>query len=853
MTRPMRDFLSQEREGVLCFSGARMALLDIEAGFWSLRRQMEALVGPGLADAVLQQAGANGGASFARSFMSQTMAVDGPAAFRDCIAAYQGAGFGRFEIDELEWPLGRVSICAQDTFEAWAARQNAKDCDRSTCAYTAGVLVGFINVIADRNDVVCIEHDCEAHGGEMCRFELIPADVAGDVSIVSLAPDPALGRQLNLLEILFDHMPMGIVILDRDLRVRRFNPTWSEFIERYTPSPARAVVPGAYLFDLDPGTEKHLVPVFERVLAGETVYQESFAIPSEKGVSFWDAVLSPLIENDEVVGIVNVTTDVTERQRVQEALKESQRMLSTLIGNLPGMAYRCRNDARWTMTFVSEGSLELTGYRPEEMIDNDIISYGDLIHPADRDMVWETVQAALAVGDQYQVTYRLVTPEGEKWVWEQGRGVAANAGKEMVIEGFVTDVSERVMSEQILEQRVEERTQEIEQRRRVAEGLSGILKALNSTRSLDEVLDYIICQATALLGAQAGLLSRFEQDQRRVTFEASHGFPSDLVGVVSRYVGYTSGYRALFSRQPVRVRDFHAYVDRVRDDPEAGLSDEDKGWYGQLEGHYRSVLAAPIIVQAEVYGGLILYYQDQRAFSEDDDELAVSLANQAALAIENARLRAQAEQAAVMEERQRLARELHDSVSQALYGIGLGARTARKLLDRATLDPELRKKLARPLSYVLSLADAGLTEMRALIFELRPDALEKEGLVAALKRQAETLRARHKLAVEIDLGEEPEVGLDVKEALYRVAQEAANNIVKHARANRIDMRLWQSEGMLQLMIADDGVGFDPDRRYPGHLGLNSMRERITQFGGNLSIESASGEGTVIRVHMPLGS
>ena len=88
MTGMIRDFLSQEREGVLCFSGARMALLDIEAGFWSLRRQMEALVGPWLTDAVLQQAGANGGASFAHSFTSQMTAVNGPVAFRDCIAAY---------------------------------------------------------------------------------------------------------------------------------------------------------------------------------------------------------------------------------------------------------------------------------------------------------------------------------------------------------------------------------------------------------------------------------------------------------------------------------------------------------------------------------------------------------------------------------------------------------------------------------------------------------------------------------------------------------------------------------------------------------------------------------------------
>jgi len=853
MTQTFRDLLSAEREGVLCFSGARMALLDIEAGFWGLRRQIEALVGPRLADAVLQQAGANGGASFAHAFTGQTPTVDGPQALRDCVAAYQAAGFGSFEVEEVAWPLGHVSVRAKDTFEAWAMRQHGQHLDRPGCAYTAGVLVGFINVIAGRNDVVCVQHSCEAQGAADCRFELLPADVAGDVPVVSLAPDPSLGLQLNLLEILFDHMPMGIFILDRDLRVRRFNPTWAEFIGQYTSSSSSDVVPGVYYFDLDPGTENQIMPVLERVLAGETIYQESFPITSQRGVqggtSYWDAVLSPLVEDGEVVGIINVMTDITERHRAQAALEESQRMLSTLISNLPGMAYRCRNDANWTMTFVSEGSLALTGYPPDALLDNHAISYGDLIHPEDRALVWETVQAALANGDPYQVTYRIVTPDGEKWVWEQGRAVDTGEDEAVAIEGFVTDISERVMNEQILAQRVKERTEEIEQRRRVAEGLRGILKALNSTRSLDQVLNYIIRQATELLNAQAGFLFRIESG--RVIFEASYGLPPDLIAVQSGTVDNTSGNQQLFERQPVGITDFSAYVEAALNDPDAGLTEEDAWWYGELISRYQSLLAAPLIVRDEMYGGLAFYYCDQRAFSKDDYELVMSLADQTALAIENARLRVQAEQAAVMEERQRLARELHDSVSQALYGIGLGARTARKLLAQATLEPDVRTKLDAPLDYVLSLADAGLTEMRALIFELRPDALEKEGLVAALKRQIEALRARHKLAVENDLCAEPDVGLGVKEALYRVAQEALNNTVKHARASHIDLRLRCNQGTLLLEIADDGVGFDPDRAYPGHLGLQSMRERVAQLDGELTIKSAPGAGSVVRVRVPL--
>jgi len=215
-----RDFLSEDAHspGILHFGGARMALLDIEAGFWGLRRQMESLVGRRLTNAVLQQAGANGGASFARSFLGSA-AMGGVRALRDCIAAYQAAGFGRFEVETLEWPLGyvcdkpigRVVIRAWDTFEAWMMRRHGQQSERPVCAYSAGVLVGFVNILAGRRDVVCIERTCQAQGAEACLFELLPAEAADDVPVVGFSPDPALGRQLNLLEILFERMPMGIL------------------------------------------------------------------------------------------------------------------------------------------------------------------------------------------------------------------------------------------------------------------------------------------------------------------------------------------------------------------------------------------------------------------------------------------------------------------------------------------------------------------------------------------------------------------------------------------------------------------------------------------------------------------
>jgi signal transduction histidine kinase len=199
---------------------------------------------------------------------------------------------------------------------------------------------------------------------------------------------------------------------------------------------------------------------------------------------------------------------------------------------------------------------------------------------------------------------------------------------------------------------------------------------------------------------------------------------------------------------------------------------------------------------------------------------------------------------AALEERQKLARELHDSVSQALYGIALGARTAQAQMK---LEPA---KLDEPLDYILSLAEAGLSEMRALIFELRPESLQNEGLLAALTKQADAIQARHKISVMTDFDQEPDISLDAKEALYRIAQEAMQNIAKHAHATHIELVLKEDIQSLILEICDNGKGFDINRDFPGHLGLKSMPERAAQIGGEFHIYSELGVGTTINVKIP---
>lgn len=257
-----------------------------------------------------------------------------------------------------------------------------------------------------------------------------------------------------------------------------------------------------------------------------------------------------------------------------------------------------------------------------------------------------------------------------------------------------------------------------------------------------------------------------------------------------------------------------------------------------------SWMGVPLMVKDRAIGLLTIFHNRPHFYTQHHAGLVYALANQSAVALENARLYGQAQELAVLQERQRLARELHDSVSQALYSIVLSSRAARTLLQR---DPA---QLANLLDSVLSQAEAGLAEMRTLIFELRPESLETDGLVIALKKQMESIQARCPLSILTELGDEPAVLFMVKEALYRIAREALNNIVKHAHASTVKMRLIEDVTGIVLEVSDDGVGFNPAQLFPGHLGLQSMRERLALLGGTLEISSACEKGTHIRAIIP---
>jgi len=395
----------------------------------------------------------------------------------------------------------------------------------------------------------------------------------------------------------------------------------------------------------------------------------------------------------------------------------------------------------------------------------------------------------------------------------------------------IRDISQEVQAYQLLEQRVQQRTRELAT-------LLDASASIASTLELRPLLGLILDQLRQVVDCAAASILLLERDElKHVAHRGSDsGEEASLLPFVDRngeiWAAMQSGKPAIVDDVPGEGRLAHDVRQALESHPDAEMA------------HVRSWMGVPFTVHAQLQGWLLLYHLQPAAYTAHHAALARTIANQAATAIVNAHLFAQTRRLAVLEERQRLARELHDSVSQVLYSIGLAGHTALTLLEQ---DPD---RAVEPMGYVLSLAEAGLAEMRALIFELRPDSLEKDGLVVALTRQAAALGARHELEVETELGEEPEVALEAKEALYRIAREALNNVIKHAEASRVVIRLQAGPQEAILEVQDDGMGFDPEGEFPGRMGLASMRERVAERDGTLEVTSAAGQGTCVRVHIP---
>jgi signal transduction histidine kinase len=516
----------------------------------------------------------------------------------------------------------------------------------------------------------------------------------------SSSSDLALDAQL--LELFFDRVPMGVAVFGTDLRLQRCNKTWVAYFEHYLGVGPEHTVPGRHIAELIPGNEEALGPLVENALAGRTVRQAAHRLSIPGVETYWDVTFAPLFEDSEVVGVVDIVTDATDR------VLAAQRLESRIA----------------TFTSLAEG---MTVDQPLET------TLSEVLHAA---MATTSAVAASIVA----------CPSG------------AAGGPVAYVDGWPDAYAD------------------------------GLIEGWNAVAPKDL---------------------------------AAEDCPRIVV-------------RTRFRTAAVADERFSP-LHRFWNDPGAPT--------------WEDAAIVPVTSTGHAFGELTVYLPVGRDLPADDQAYLIALADQAAVAVQNHALLTQATQVAGVSERQRLARELHDSVSQSLFSMTMHARAAERHLT--SLGVAEQHPAAREVAQLRELTAGALAEMRALIFELRPGALAEEGLVAALTKQATAITARLQIQVNVN---GPPTRLDlpphVEEHLYRLTMEAVNNSLKHACASTVTITVSEAATQVRIDVVDDGAGFDPSLSHPGHLGLGTMRERAASIGASLELDSRPGDGTRVTVRLP---
>ena len=534
------------------------------------------------------------------------------------------------------------------------------------------------------------------------------------------------------------------------------------------------------------------------------------------------------------------------RHAMERKLKESEARYRSVVEDQTEFIVRWLPDG--TCTFANQSYCTYFGITPHEVLGT---SFFLSVPEEERAALQSRIEGATPDNPSWVDEWPVALPD-RKLAWNQWthRGLY-QGGHLLEFQSVGRDITERVRAEEAMReakeaavrarQKESKRRQEAERRRHIAEGLGDVLAALNSDQSLDKVLDLIAMHVRGLLDTEAVVILSLETKSDRFAVQAAQGLPASLPIEAIPLLGNQALRQALASHQAVAVPDTNT---TFAGGPDHKLGAADQALQANWVERYRALLAVPVLVKDEVYGAILLFYVDSRTIPDEDVELAGLFGTQAALAVENARLRWEVEQAAIAAERNRLARELHDAVTQSLFSASLIAEVLPLVWER---HPE---EARRGLEELRRLTAGALAEMRSLLLELRPATLTEQTLGLLIRRLADAMAARTRVPVDVTLSGDRRLPADVHIALYRITQEALNNISKHARASRACVHLHCGLEGLTLRIADDGRGFDAETVQSHQLGLAIMRERAGAIGAGFKIRSDPGQGTEIRVTWP---
>jgi len=372
-----------------------------------------------------------------------------------------------------------------------------------------------------------------------------------------------------------------------------------------------------------------------------------------------------------------------------------------------------------------------------------------------------------------------------------------------------------------LEKKVADRTRELAI-------MNSIISVANHSLDIHEILEDALNKTVEQMGFEAGAAFKFESDPMTSLLVTHRGFERTTA-------------LDLTSIEPIASQVNTAdYQSRVTTFEIKDLQDEKL--HSQLaQSGFQMLVYVPLSTKGRNLGLFLLAKRELSRLSPEELSLLNSIGQQIGVAMENAHLYERAEQTAITTERTRLARELHDAVTQTLFSANLIADVIPRIWKR---NPE---EGLQNLEELRQLTRGALAEMRTMLLEMRPESLEKSDLKSLLTQLADAFIGRVRVPVSLLIQGDCELTHEVKLVFYRVAQEALNNIAKHSGARQVDVHLECQPGQLNLCIKDDGLGFEPDSLPPGHMGIAIMRERASSIGASLKIESQSGQGTTVEL------
>jgi two-component system nitrate/nitrite sensor histidine kinase NarX len=702
-----------------------------------------------------------------------------------------------------------------------------------------------------------------------------------------------LQETTQLLETILDHTTMAVAYLDTQFNFIRVNRAYARVDER-EPS----FFPGKNHFDLVPDAESETI--FRRVVeTGEPylAYARRFEYPEhpERGVSYWDWSLVPIQDAaGTATGLVLSLMDVTKRKQAEQgaaqaahALRESEKKYRQLFELAQEGLWVIDADAKTTL--VNPRMAEMLGYSAQEMLGKHLYSFMDDAGVAiternlerrrqgikeqhdfeflrkDGTRIYTILETTPFFDDdgayagglamvaditerrRAEVALRQAHNELETRVQERTAALeAANRALQAEIAEREQAEEELRASEELLEQRVNERTRQLAT-------LLEISRNVALTPKLEPLLDLILDRLKSVVDYDDATIFKLEEDELIAMAHRGLVPQEDIMPQRYSLEHAPFGRELILNRQTVIIPDVRA---------DSALAREFRHVTGErfetLYGQVRTWMAVPLTIKDTVVGVLTLKHGEPDYYASSLTELVRGFGDQAAVAIENTRLYEQAQTLAALEERQRLARDLHDAVSQTLFSASLAAEVLPRLWESK---PDEGRQC---LTELRQLTRGALAEMRTLLLELRPSALMEVGLGDLLRQLGEAAGSRARVPVDVTYEGQCALEPEVQIAFYRIAQEALSNIVKHAGASRATVALRCSSHspsasaararatgtVVELQIEDDGCGFEPARVPVESLGLTIMRERAAAIGAEFEIGSQVGRGSHVRVVWP---